>query len=158
MGCGDFEVGKNLIPYIHEYIAADVSQLIIEQNKKIFADTGVKFIHFDGSKNEMIQADIVIIRQVLQHLSNGDIEKILENIKKSGAKYLCITEHLPYEKGFTPNIDKPSGVGIRLGLGSGICIEEHPFKFPSKSIKVLLNIETKAEGLKSFLQTKLYTL
>ena len=116
LGCGDFEVGKNFIPYINKYIAADVSKLIIEQNKKRFTDTDVEFIHLDGSKDQIPQADLVIIRQVLQHLSNDDINKILDNVRKLCARYVVITEHIPFEKQFTSNIDKPTGAGIRLGL------------------------------------------
>ena len=69
LGCGDFEVGKRLIPYIFKYIAADVSSLVIEQNKKRFSETDVKFIHLDASSNELPSVDLIIVRQVLQHLS-----------------------------------------------------------------------------------------
>ena len=56
------------------------------------------------------------------------------------------------------NIDKPTGVGIRLGLGSGVNIEKHPFTLDNSSCTLLISIETVAEGLKSRLVTKLYNL
>ena len=158
LGCGDFEVGKRLIPYIFKYIAADVSSLVIEQNKKRFSETDVKFIHLDASSNELPSVDLIIVRQVLQHLSNDDIEKTLDKIKLSKSRFLCVTEHLPVNQDFIPNADKPTGVGIRLGLGSGVDIEKYPFNFPSKSCTELSNIQTIAEGLESRLVTKLYLL
>ena len=72
LGCGDFEVGKHFIPYVSNYIAADVSSMMIEQNKKRFADTDVNFVHLDGSKDQIPKVDIILLRQVLQHLSNDD--------------------------------------------------------------------------------------
>tara|TARA_B100000989_G_scaffold124718_3_gene92325 strand:- start:1921 stop:2643 length:723 start_codon:yes stop_codon:yes gene_type:complete len=157
LGCGDFEVGKNFIPYVNNYIAADVSSIMIEQNKKRFSDSSVRFLHLDGSKDQIPKVDIILLRQVLQHLSNDDIENMLNNITLSGAKCLCVTEHLPIDKKFVSNIDKPTGVGIRLGLGSGIDVEEYPFEFNVDSSKILIEINTFAEGLKSKLVTKQYT-
>ncbi len=158
LGCGDFEIGKQFIPHVNNYIAADVSSIMIEQNKKRFSDSGVNFLHLDGSKDEIPTVDIILLRQVLQHLSNNDIKSILENIKKSNSKFLCVTEHLPINEKFIPNIDKPTGVGIRLGLGSGVNIEKHPFTLDNSSCTLLISIETVAEGLKSRLVTKLYNL
>ena len=158
LGCGDFEVGSKLLLFAGKYIAADVSSLVVEQNKIMFSDSGVKFIQLDASVDELPIVDVIIIRQVLQHLSNYDIQNILNNINLSNAKYLCITEHLPIENNFTPNIDKPTSVGIRLSLGSGVDIEKSPFTFFSKSSSELSNIETVAEGLKSRLITTLYVL
>lgn len=158
LGCGDFEVGKEFIPYVNKYIAADISSLIIEQNKKRYAGSGVSFIHLDESIEKFPSADIIIIRQVFQHLSNDHIDAVLHKIQNSEAKYLLVTEHLPIDKEFTANIDKPSGAGIRLGLGSGVDIQKYPFKFSIKSSEVLLSIQTVAEGMKSRIVTKLYTL
>lgn len=157
LGCGDFEVGKNFIPYVKNYIAADVSSIMIEQNKKRFSDSSVRFLHLDGSKDQIPKVDIILLRQVLQHLSNDDIENMLNNITLSGAKCLCVTEHLPIDEKFVSNIDKPTGVGIRLGLGSGIDVEKYPFEFNVDSSKILIEINTFAEGLKSKLVTKQYT-
>lgn len=157
LGCGDFEVGKHFIPYVSNYIAADVSSMMIEQNKKRFADTDVNFVHLDGSKDQIPKVDIILLRQVLQHLSNDDIENMLKNITLSGAKCLCVTEHLPIDEKFVSNIDKPTGVGIRLGLGSGIDVEKYPFKLNVDSSKILIEIDTFAEGLNSKLVTKQYT-
>jgi|TARA_B100001093_G_C26844989_1_gene1022327 SAM-dependent methyltransferase len=158
LGCGDFEVGKHFIPYVKNYIAADVSSIMIEQNKRRFPDTGVNFVHLDGSKNKIPSVDIILLRQVLQHLSNDDIKNMLKNINQSGAKCLCLTEHLPINEKFRSNIDKPTSAGIRLGLGSGVNIEEYPFKFNAESCKTLIDIETFAEGLKSKLVTKQYNI
>lgn len=58
------------------------------------------------------KVDIVLARQVLQHLSNIQIAKFIRNLEKS-CRYLIITEHLPQGQ-FVPNHDKATGPGIRL--------------------------------------------
>lgn len=159
LGCGDFEIGKKIASFASEYIACDVSSLVINQNKEKFKDLlNVKFMQLDGCQDILPESDIVIIRQVLQHLSNDDIKKVLTNIQSSGAQYLCITEHLPMNDNFIPNIDKPTGVGIRLSLCSGIDIEKHPFNFNSKLTSILNSSDNIAEGLNSRLVTSLYAL
>ena len=68
----------------------------------------------------------MIIRQVLQHLDNKSIIKILNKIKSY--KYAIITEHIP-KNIFIPNIDKNIGLTTRLEFNSGINVEIEPFNF-----------------------------
>jgi len=63
------------------------------------------------------KADCVILRQVLQHLSNEEIKNILA--KLYNYKYLILTEHLPL-RDFIPNEDIISGQGIRIKHNSGV--------------------------------------
>ena len=158
LGCGDFSVGKSFAPHLEKYYAADVSNLVIDQNKNKYKDLNVEFIHLDASTDAIPKVDLIIVRQVLQHLSNKDINKVLNNINQSKPKYLCITEHLPIEKSFSSNIDKPTDLGIRLSLGSGVRIEDAPFLFAYKSKSKLISTDTIAEGLQSRLVTYLYVL
>jgi len=101
---------------------------------------------------------VVIIRQVLQHLSNDDIQHALTNYIGKTTKYLIVTEDLPSTDQFIANIDKPTGVGIRLKLGSGVDLEQQPFSMPFKSSTNLLSINVLAEGMDSRVVTKIYEL
>ena len=129
VGCGDFGVGARIIDLVEAYNATDISSLIIERNKKKFNCPNVKFIHLDACVHALPAADLITIRQVLQHLTNAEIESILTNVEKSGAKFCIVAEHLPSEKEFIgPNIDVPShGAGIRPFIGSGVLIDQPPF-------------------------------
>ncbi|MDP5081560.1 MAG: SAM-dependent methyltransferase, partial [Winogradskyella sp.] len=69
-------------------------------------------------------ADCVILRQVLQHLSNDEIGGIIEKLIKY--KYIILTEHLPTGR-FTPNRNVISGQAIRLKQDSGVDLLEPPF-------------------------------
>jgi hypothetical protein len=129
VGCGDFRVGAKIIDMVEAYNAADVSDLIIERNKKTFDLHNVKFMKLNACVDDIPGADLVTIRQVLQHLTNAEIESILANVEKSGAKFCIVAEHLPSEKEFIrPNIDLPShSAGIRTFVGSGVMIDQPPF-------------------------------
>ena len=82
------------------------------------------FLHLDGSINEIPSVDIILLRQVLQHLSNNDIRNMLE-INLSKSKF-CALQSISHHKKFTPNIDKSTGVELTC-LDSGVSIEENPF-------------------------------
>lgn len=120
---------------------------------KKYKNLNVKFECLDIAKDQLPQADCVILRQVFQHLSNFEIKSILDKLYQY--KYLILTEHLPHGS-FTPNKDIISGQGIRLKKNSGIDILESPFNFKVKSEKLLSNIVL--ENQKGCLVTKLYQI
>ena len=94
---------------------------------------------------------MVIIRQVLQHLSNAAILTVLEKLE--AYSYLLVTEHLP-KGAFTPNLDILTGQGIRLKHQSGVNLEQAPFSLNFASKRTLLSLEDPKEGR---IETVLYT-
>lgn len=135
LGCGDFNVGKHIVVYTKKYIAIDIVEPLIERNKTIFKSENLKFICLDISKDSLPKADCIILRNVLQHLSNHEIQNILNNLKNY--KFIILTEHIPIEK-FVPNINIVAGQGIRLKKQSGVDILKPPFNFKiDKQIKLL---------------------
>lgn len=135
LGCGDFNIGKHLIQYTKKYIAIDIVESLIHRNKTIYQENNLEFHCLDISKNTLPKGDCVILRQVLQHLSNLEIKNILKQI--SSYKYIILTEHTPTGN-FTPNKDIISGQGIRLKKNSGVNLLEAPFNLPAKK-DILLN-------------------
>ncbi len=106
-GCGDFHVGQRLVKEVDSYLGLDISDYVIEQNSTKFGNLqGVKFQQFDIIANPFPETDLLLIRQVLQHLSNDQIEKVLSNIENSQIKRVLIAEQcMNFEDGFAPNID-----------------------------------------------------
>ena len=107
LGCGDFNVGKNIYKNVNKYYAFDIVPDLIKTNKKKFNDKKIVFECKNFIDDSLPKADGVIIRQVLQHLDNKSIIKILNKIKSY--KYAIITEHIP-KNIFIPNIDKNIGL------------------------------------------------
>ena len=138
LGCGDFNIGSKIIEYSSEYVACDIVEFIIEENKKKYFDANVEFQVLDISKDDLPLGDVAIIRQVLQHLSNKKINNILKNIYDT-YQYIIITEHIPKDK-FIPNIDMSSGNKTRIELNSGVVVTESPFSLKIKDQKLISSI------------------
>ena len=137
LGCGDFNVGKELVKHTKRYIGVDVVESLIKFNKEKFTAENLEFQCLDIAVDELPAADCVIVRQVLQHLSNKEVQNILQ--KLSSYQYAIITEHIP-DGEFVPNIDIISGQGIRLKKQSGLDLLAPPFDWKVKDKKELLSI------------------
>lgn len=129
-GCGDFNVGMQISPYVESYIAADISKTIIDRNRKEFRDLGnVKFLHANICKDAIPYADLVTVRQVFQHLTNAQIDEALRNIEMSNPRLIVIGEHVCARGQMTvPNIDLAAhSSGTRVSQRSGVIISAPPF-------------------------------
>ena len=126
LGCGDFNVGQQIRPYCGNYIACDVVPDLIADNAQKFAALDVDFRCVDMVDDALPKADVIFLRQVLQHLSNAMITKVLAKMPAS-CKHLVLTEDIPVQDGFLPNLDKPTGPGTRTQFGSGVVVDALPF-------------------------------
>ena len=129
LGCGDFNVGKNFINLCEKYLACDVSSEILNRNKDNFSQLkNVEFRLVDLAFDYLRIGDVCFVRQLLQHLSNNDIEKFITKLNSQKPyKYLVLTEHLPLSDNFNPNVDKNTGADIRLSHKSGVVLHSEPF-------------------------------
>jgi len=140
LGCGDFNVGEKLVACAEKYIAVDIVESLINRNKTLYKADNLEFQCLDIATDDLPKADCVLLRQVLQHLSNKEIQSIVE--KLYDYKYVILTEHLP-EGEFIANKDIISGQGIRLKKKSGVDLLKAPFNFKVKSSTELLSITLK---------------
>jgi hypothetical protein len=136
LGCGDFNVGKQLVQHAKKYVAVDIVENLIVYNKKTFKEENLEFYCLDIAKEALPSGDCAIVRQVLQHLSNAEVQSVVH--KLAGFKYIILTEHLP-QGCFIPNRDIISGQGIRLKKQSGINLLMPPFNLKIQEEKQLLS-------------------
>lgn len=141
LGCGDFAIGARLRPLARRYAACDVVAPLIERNRKTFADCDVDFHCVDLTREAPPPGEVAIIRTVFQHLSNADIAAALENIA-GRYRWLVVTELLPREEDFTPNIDMDSSPWTRHPAGSGVVLTAPPFNLPVKAEQRIARIAT----------------
>jgi hypothetical protein len=139
LGCGDFNVGSKICHHTQMTIACDIVPDLISFNKEKFRDLNVYFQLIDLTMDELPYGEIVIIRQVLQHLSNASILNSLPKIINN-FKYLVITEHLPAGDAFIRNLDKPDGANIRNDIQSGVVLTDPPFNLKIVSERVLCSV------------------
>lgn len=153
LGCGDFNVGKKLVRHTEKYVAVDIVADLIEYNKEKFKTENLEFHCLDIAKDDLPFGDCALIRQVLQHLSNIEIQSIVS--KLTNFKYVILTEHIP-EGSFTPNKDIISGQGIRLKKQSGLNLLAPPFNFKVKEEKQLLSV--RLNDCKGVIVTTMYEM
>ncbi|WP_299765560.1 class I SAM-dependent methyltransferase [uncultured Dokdonia sp.] len=153
LGCGDFNIGKELVPYTKKYIAVDIVPNLIARNKKTYSAANLEFHCLDIAQDDLPAGDCAIVRQVVQHLSNAEVQCILDKLKVY--KYVLFTEHLP-EGDFTPNKDIISGQGTRLKKQSGVDVLASPFHFKVKDVKELVTVVL--PDCNGIIVTNLYTL
>lgn len=140
IGCGDFSIGSQLRPMCGKYIACDIVPTLIEHNEEKYRSLDVDFRVVDLISDPLPGGNIVFIRQVLQHLTNEQIKQLIPKLKVN-FETLILTEHLPEDIDFIPNIDHPAGPGIRLFVDSGIVLTEKPFNLDVLDEKVLCEVE-----------------
>jgi SAM-dependent methyltransferase len=158
LGCGDFAIGSRIRPYCGNFIAVDVVEGLIERNKKRYANDSVDFRVLDIINDDLPKGDVVFLRQVLQHLSNCEIEKVAARLPAK-YRFLILTEHLPMSGSFVPNVDIMRGPDIRLTIGeegSGVILTEPPFNMKVAKSTLLCEVLNEGSEPKSVVRTNLY--
>jgi hypothetical protein len=88
--CGDFG-WLSLTDLGVEYVGADIVEALVEQNTSRYASETRRFVRLDLTTDPLPPADVVLCRDCLVHLSYANIRRALDNVKRSGAKYLLVT-------------------------------------------------------------------
>jgi len=129
IGCGDFSImSAVLAPFNNlQYTGADIVKNVVTHLNSTYANEQIQFIHMNAIEGTQYpKADLCVIRQVLQHLSNQQILDILQKLKPY--QYVIITEHIPLHPQIK-NGDKSANGYIRLQnrQTSGIFLDAPPF-------------------------------
>ncbi len=89
IGCGDWAFSRYIDWSGIQYIGIDIVEFVVERNQKLFARPSVTFIHANALEIELPKADLLVCKDVFQHLSNAEILKLLEKFK--GYNHCLIT-------------------------------------------------------------------
>lgn len=139
LGCGDFQIGRQLTAYCSSYTGVDIVPNLIKKLDKTAKTKNIKFLCLDIVADPLPAGEIVFVRQVLQHLSNDQISAILKKLK--AYKTVFVTEHYPTDRAkIKPNKDIVAGSAIRLYQNSGVYLDKPPFNLPKKFMKKILEV------------------
>ena len=120
VGCGDFTWMQHVDLGV-EYIGIDVVQSVISANEDTFASAERHFYCMDAVDDALPKADVVLCREILFHLSFADAKDLLNNVKRSGARYLMATSDTC--TAFNAN--------VRTGDYRPLNLRRRPFRFPA---------------------------
>ena len=136
IGCGDFQVSGRILERLNpevRYIGVDVVPELIGHNRERHGGARIRFEAL-GADDPYPEADLVIIRQVLQHNDNRAVSAILERARRAG-RWLVIAEHVPLDPK-TPNLDIRTGHETRIDRGSGLFVDLPPFGLPVEETRM----------------------
>lgn len=111
------------------YTGGDIVTELISKNISTYATPSTNFIVLDITTDKLPDADLMICRDCLFHLSYENIEKFIINFNNSNIEYLLTTSHTNDGKFKNKNI---SNGGFRL-----IDLFDAPFNFPTSPLKYI---------------------
>jgi hypothetical protein len=133
LGCGDFRVGQRICSITPvRYVGVDIVPDLITRNNSRFGRNGVEFKCANIIEDELPDGDLCLIRQVLQHLSNAQISRVLANCAKF--PYLLVTEDVYNGPGMRPNLDTQHGPDNRLFRHSGVYLDLPPYSLRTQNV------------------------
>jgi SAM-dependent methyltransferase len=149
LGCGDFRVGRLICAQCDvRYVGVDVVPDLIAYNRSRFGGSQVEFRCANLIDDELPDGELCMIRQVLQHLSNAEISRVLAKCAKY--QHVLVTEEVFTEPGSRPNLDIAHGPDNRASDNSGVFLDLPPFSFKTTTI-----LEIPVPGDKSVIRTVL---
>lgn len=81
VGCGDWQIGSQIRWGDREYTGIDVSDHILEITKRRYGSNQFHFQALDATEQPLPPADLIIIKDVLIHLSTEEVKTILEKCR-----------------------------------------------------------------------------
>lgn len=120
LACGDFNWMKEIDLEVDKYYGVDIVDSICGHNRQDYGQYNRDFIRLDFTKDALPKPDIILCRDALVHLSFCDIGKAIENIKKSGSRYLLVTTYPKVEVNFE----------IYTGGWRPLNMQKPPFNWP----------------------------
>jgi SAM-dependent methyltransferase len=153
LGCGDFEVARRILSPELSYIGCDIVPGLVARNAARFATEHIEFRNLDIVTDPLPEGDLCIIRQVFQHLSNGDIATVLRKTRQY--PLLVVTDEQVVGDNSDENIDIVAYHGTRRLFGQGLKLEAGPFFERAKTLLEHSSGSEYSEISKTYLRTVL---
>lgn len=107
--CGDFNWMQHALRDMDvSYIGGDIVRDLTADLQRRYGNERTSFRHINLITDTLPQADLLLCRDCLFHLSIADIARALSNFVASGIPYILTTTHLP-RNGEAMNADIPTG-------------------------------------------------
>lgn len=126
VGCGDWEFSQAINWNGISYIGYDIVKPVIQKNQQKFSSANIQFVHCNAIESNLPSADLLICKDVLQHLPIGEILLLLSQFDKF--KYCLITNDVD------PNTLTGDNIDIIRGSERSIDLSKSPFDLIGKKV------------------------
>jgi SAM-dependent methyltransferase len=106
-GCGDWESTHAIDWSGIDYKGYDVVASVIAKDQAKYSAPNIKFFTADILEEDLPPADVLIAKEVLQHLTNADVQKFLKQVPKY--RFVLLTDGVDVETFSADNHDIPRG-------------------------------------------------
>jgi len=129
--CGDFTWMEHIDLSGIEYIGGDIVPSIVEENQRLHARESRRFARLDLTRDILPDADVLLCRDCLVHLSYANIRAVLANVARSNIRFVLMTSF----PGRRDNYDVVDGDWRPLDF------QAPPFSFPEPRLAIVENCE-----------------
>jgi hypothetical protein len=131
LGCGDFRVASSFLSEDVSYVGVDIVEALIRENIPKYRNEKIDFACLNIIEDRLPKGELCLMREVLQHLSNAQILKIIPKLREF--KFAIYTDYQPASGvRCRPNRDISHGVDIRIWRGSALFLDQPPFNVPMR--------------------------
>jgi SAM-dependent methyltransferase len=103
VGCGDWQIGREIDWSGIAYLGVDVSSVVLSR-VKMFESDNIRFVEGDARTMALPDADLLLLKDVLQHWSNTDIQRFVPRISRF--RFALITnDYAPFAEGQNKDIN-----------------------------------------------------
>ena len=128
IGCGDWEVMKHVNLDDVEYFGVDVVSSVIQKNTEKYSSSHVNFIVADCAKDPLPKADLLLCKDVFNHLPNSLVFDVIDRFRDY--RHVLVTSDVEAATLTSVNID------ITLGDWRSIDISAPPFLEKGKKLLI----------------------
>src|SRR3954465_7756842 len=125
--CGDFTWMEHVDLGDIAYIGGAIVSAVVGENRRRFAPASRKFVPLGLTRDALPDADVLLCRDCLVHLSYANIAAVLANVTRSNISYLLMTS-FPGRGG---NYDVVDGDWRTLDF------QAPPFSFPEPKLTIV---------------------
>jgi SAM-dependent methyltransferase len=119
--CGDYGWMQRVEPPVARYIGADLLPEVVRPLEERFGDPAHSFVVLDLTRDPLPEADLLLCRDCLVHLSFGDIRRALSNVLRCTIPWFLTTTFPECEV----------NEEIATGDWRPLDLERDPFGFPA---------------------------
>ncbi len=138
LGCGDWMLMEKIkVPNDKIYNGFDLVDSVIDANTSKYSAENIKFVKIENINDFInVKADLLIVKDVLQHWPNSQVEMFLEKILPNFKYALITNDYLS----FMPNLDIPLG-GFRT-----LDLQSRPFSKITDNINLKFFMDYSSHG------------
>ena len=126
IGCGDWQIMRHVDLSRKRYLGVDVAASVVDVNVRDFGRENIRFRVLNPFSEDIPDADLIIMKDVAQHLPTACVQKILERIA-ARCRYALIANDFTEQ-----NVARD----IAIGGWRPVNVLAHPFNLPGATFAV----------------------